>query len=323
MKKLLLILVLMIVFVGTAKAGTYDHTVHLSFAGVSMDSVIAYVEVNNTKIDSAKWFVFPVDSFVTVPDTAVVNVTYLYYQTGGAGLFETAWEDFQGNPTGGYIDSNLQGISNPNRIFTVVIIDSSGTDELIPGAATDLKNAALTTLQQKNGSPVVFSVNDATFTLVSVAGGFTCDTSVIAVTGNQEDTVYCYNTPDPGAAAGVDFVRVFLDVGEVHIDTLTGAPIPIKNAKFFVDIVGNPIAISGDWFLPPLTYQGKTNAAGRVFFDIPATTKMMPDGIYYVLRYEASSGRRKKRGVLGSFAVDTLPDPLKIIDAIKVWGANE
>ncbi len=224
---------------------------------------------------------------------------------------------------GGYIDSNLQGISNPNRIFTVVVIDSSGTDELIPGADTDLKNAALTTLQKKSGSPVVFSVNDATFTLVTVAGGFTCDTSVIAVTGNQEDTVYCYNTPDPGAAAGVDFVRAYIDAGQTHIDTLTGAPIPLKNAKFFVDIVGNPIAISGDWFIPPITYEGKTNAAGRVFFDIPATTKMTPDGIYYLLRYEVRVNRRTVKGVLGNFVVDSLPDPLKIIEAINVWGANE
>lgn len=323
MKKIFPLLIILMLSLLTT-AGTYKHSVHFSFAGVSMDSVKAYIDTNDVKIDSAVWKVFPNDTFLTVPTNVPASIEYLYYQ--GGTLFETAWERFNGNPTGGYIDSNLQGISNPNRIFTVVVIDSSGTDELIPGASTDLKNAALTTLQQKNGSPVVFSVNDATFTLVSVAGGFTCDTSVIAVTGNQEDTVYCYNTPDPGAAAGVDFVRVFLDVGEVKIDTIAGTPTPYTKVEFFLDLIGNPISISGDWFLLPISYPGKPNAAGRVTFDVPANSKMTStDGTYYRLRWEARSrrGRGRVSGEYGSFFVDTLPDPLKIIEAINVWNARE
>lgn len=316
-------LILLLMLSTLLMAGTHYHRLQLSLGDDALDSLRVWQYANGTITDSFKFTSFPVVDSILIGDTLETKLTYWFYFTGDAGTYRSSWETVEGNPTGGYIDSNLQGISNPNRIFTVVVIDSSGTDELIPGASTDLKNAALTTLQQKNGSPVVFSVNDATFTLVSVAGGFTCDTSVIVVTGNQEDTVYCYNTPDPGAAAGVDFVRAYIDIGEVHIDTLTGAPIPYKNVELFLDLIGNPIAISGDWFLPPLTYKGKTNAAGRVSFDVPANTKMSPNGTYYSLRYEARGRRGRLRGHIGNFVIDTLPDPLQIINAMSVWNANE
>ena len=79
MKRLLLLLVLLIVFVGMANAGTYDHSVQISTGQTVIDSVIAYIEVDNTKLDSAKWFVFPVDSFITVPDTAALIIEYRFY----------------------------------------------------------------------------------------------------------------------------------------------------------------------------------------------------------------------------------------------------
>lgn len=325
MKRLFLILALLIVFPATASAGTYDHTVHLSFAGVSMDSVIAYIEVNNVKIDSAKFFVFPNDSVLNIPDTGTVNITYLYYQTGSAGLFETAWEDLHGNPTGGYIDSNLEGFSNPNRVWTVVAVDSSGIDAQVT-AQIDVKNTpALTTLQQKTGGSVVFSITDGTFVLVATATGFTFDTNHVAVTGNQTDTVFGFNIPDPGPAGGVDFVKVFLDVGEIKIDTIAGTPTPYTKVEFFLDIVGNPKSISGEWFILPITYPGKPTTAGRVTFVVPANTKMQPPGTHYQLRYEARSrrGRGRVSGIYGNFVVDIIPDPLKIIDAVNVWNASE
>ena len=320
------IIMLVLLLCSTVTAGTYKKDIRIGAGAVGIDSVVAIVEVNNVEQDSILWKVFAVDSFITLDESEITTIAWFYFFTDDKDetiKFTTAYEQIAArNPAGGWIDSNLQGITNPNRILTVVIVDSSGIIELIPGADTDLKNATLTTLQKKSGSPAVFSVNDATFTLVSVAGGFTCDTSVIVVTGNQEDTVYCYNTPDPGAAAGVDFVRAYIDIGEIHIDTLTGAPIPYKKIELFLDLIGNPIAISGDWFLPPLTYKGKTDADGRVFFDVPANTKMTPPGTYYSLRYEGKGRRGRLRGHIGNFVIDTLPDPLQIINAIGVWNAS-
>lgn len=60
-------------------AGTYRKPVFVSVGDGQPDSVWAIIKVDTSTLDTAKWKAFPIDSFVTVPDTAPVTVTYWFF----------------------------------------------------------------------------------------------------------------------------------------------------------------------------------------------------------------------------------------------------
>jgi hypothetical protein len=95
--------------------------------------------------------------------------------------------------------------------------------------------------------------------------------------------------------------------------------VPYTQIEMILNLQGNPSAFAGGFAIIPREYKEKPNASGRVIFDIPATTVMDPDGCYYILTYRTRVGQSVLSGDLGAFIVDTLPDPLNIIEAIQVW----
>lgn len=123
----------------------------------------------------------------------------------------------------------------------------------------------------------------------------------------------------PGPTPGPDFVSAYIDVGTGFIDSTTGAMIPRTAARFILELVGEGPMYTDDWALIVLSHSETPNSVGRVTFSIPANTIINPPGSYWKLRYEAFDGRSRSRGHIKSFIVDTIPDPLKILDATAVY----
>ena len=104
------------------------------------------------------------------------------------------------------------------------------------------------------------------------------------------------------------------------VDTGTGAMIPRAGVKLYLMLMGNPYAIDGSWVYIPKIYEAIPDSVGRAMFTgIPANTMLSPVGTYYELTYVVRDGSSLSAGQLFKFVVDTIPDPLNLINATRVW----
>lgn len=216
MKRLLLILVLLIVFAGTANAGTYDHSVQISTGQTVIDSVILYSEVNNTKLDSAKWFSFPVDSFITIPDTAALILEYRFYYKidSAAGTFRTTSQLL------GAVDKTT---SVYNNVIGIYAVDTSGTDDSIAQVTITLKDASGTAwrnlLTDADGFDKA-NLSNGNWTLIGSLNGFVFIDTTINVTADDTLSIKGYNVAVPVTGSSVT-ATAFGDIRD-----LTGTLIP-------------------------------------------------------------------------------------------------
>lgn len=131
MKRMILLALLLC---STVTAGTYDKDIQIGAGGVGLDSVVAIVEVNNVRIDSVLWKVFAVDSFITLPDTAIVTIAWFYFFTDDASAtikFTTAYEQI---PAGDKTESVY------NNVVGFYVVDTISGDSL-SGVSVTLKDA--------------------------------------------------------------------------------------------------------------------------------------------------------------------------------------
>jgi len=116
MKKIITLMALSLLLM----AGTYKKDVQIGTGSVGIDSVVAIIEVDNTEIDSVLWKVFAVDSFITLPDTAIVTIAWFYFYTDDAAAtvkFTTAYEQIPAH--------DITTVSGADASFTVVAFDTT------------------------------------------------------------------------------------------------------------------------------------------------------------------------------------------------------
>ncbi len=256
MKRLLLILVILL-FAGTANAGTYDHSVQISTGQTVIDSVIAYWEVDNTKLDSAKWFSFPVDSFVTIPDTAALIIEYRFYYKidSAAGTYRM---------TSQLLAAVGKTESVYNNVVGVYAVDTITGDSL-SGVAVTLKDAG--GVAQKNlitNSDGFAEANLVTgnWTFIATRAGDSFRDTTINIT--TDDTILVRGgLGSIGAPAGGNEVRIFGFAYDI-IDTADA----MQNVWAVLEAV-NPANNTCDSTLTvPRQKMKLTDATGEFQFDV-------------------------------------------------------
>jgi len=125
-----------------------------------------------------------------------------------------------------------------------------------------------------------------------------------------------YETLDGPAQAIADYVRVYFDVTSGVVSG--GALEPRANIEFQLKLIGGPPMSYGGWGIIPKLWKARP-VGGRVTFDVPPTTLVNPDGAYYLLTYTARVGPYPIRGTVKRFYVDTLVDPLNVLDADEAY----
>ncbi len=153
------------------------------------------------------------------------------------------------------------------------------------------------------------------FHTVMTSPGYQWTSRSVTVAGPTSfpDTVYGYQN-NPTAAPSVEYVTVFLNVGSGVVDSASGAMLPRDRAEITLTLVGEPRLNDGSWSYIPKVQKKKPDVDGQVQFQVPANTALSPAGSYYVLTYEVRDRRSSSTGEIRRFVVDTLTDPINILD---------
>ena len=139
----------------------------------------------------------------------------------------------------------------------------------------------------------------------------------LAWTSDTTDTIFGYLNV-PAAAIAVNYVTAYVDLGAGFIDSVSGAMTPRTKVKIACNLLGGRNITGSTWALVPKTQKKKPDANGRVQFFLPANTVIEPAGSYYELTWEARDGADLLTGTIRKFIVDTLPDPINILEATEV-----
>lgn len=123
----------------------------------------------------------------------------------------------------------------------------------------------------------------------------------------------------PAASPTNAMVTVYYDVGQGIMDSLTGNMEIRSGVKLTLELIGASSLSDGSWGILPVATTRKPNVNGRCQWHVPANTVLSPAGSKYHLSWQARDGWFTRRGSIKTFIVDTIPDPLNIIDATTVW----
>ncbi len=200
--------------------------------------------------------------------------------------------------------------------------DSSGID----GANVAFRDWPLTStvgapliFTDANGRARLVTDEDSVAVIVTGSGPFwTFPTTWDSVTYSADYTDTIFGTINVPAATAGDNVTAYLDVGTGKIDSASGGMVPLTNVEYQCILMGGRYMVSGSWLIVPQTYVEYPSDSGRVIFTLPATTTMTPAGAYYELWYQAGQGRSMTRGKIRKFIVDTIPDPVDIMESTEV-----
>jgi len=121
------------------------------------------------------------------------------------------------------------------------------------------------------------------------------------------------------ASTSVDYVTCYINMAYSQVSP-GGVLSKITSGKAFLTLIGEPGIHFCDstWGFIPISYPAKADPNGRFTFYVPANTKLCPPGSYYELRFAGIPGSYFFGSSYTRFLVDTLPDPLNILDAPRV-----
>lgn len=257
MKKILLLAALLAAPTNLI-AGTYDKDIQIAAGGVSVDSVRLRVEVDNTQIDSALWASFPVDSFITLPDTAIVTLSYWYYFTDDnaeAIPYTTASEQ---------IDAANRTQSVYDNVFGWYTVDTISGDS-IPGVSVTVKDASsnpwdVFKTDASGFNSANLSTGDWTF-IASRAGDSYRDTTISITT---DDTILIRGgIGSVGSPAGGNEVRIYGYAYDI-LDTADA----MANVWVFIEPTAQANNTCDSTITPRFMKRKLTEADGLFEFDV-------------------------------------------------------
>ncbi len=277
---------------------TYDHSVQISTGQTVIDSVIAYIETDNTKLDSAKWFSFPVDSFITVPDTAPLVLEYRFYYKidSASGTYRTTSELLSAHI--------ITSVSGADASFTYIAVDTSnGADTTIQGVSvsaynlSDQRIAAGTT--DGNGQVVFgFKENDTVY--------FN-NTQPVGWIWEQRDTSFAVQNGGVDTAKGYRFIPTAVTAGKtavVSVFVTNNDRTPAVNVMVSAYLSRNKVVDSAGYAVYNQTQTVPTDSLGMAQFTCIWSSYMIPATDWWFST--SLPGAIKKKITIGREATITL-----------------
>ena len=136
------------------------------------------------------------------------------------------------------------------------------------------------------------------------------------------DTLKGYRIPFPAAAASAPYVAAYYDGGAGFIDSATGLMITRTNVTYYCQIIGAQAFADDSWGILPQMQSKRPDANGRVTFLVVANRFLTPPTSYYRFWYQARDGTTRVRRTIRNFIVDSLPDPVKILETTETFPGN-
>lgn len=224
---------------------------------------------------------------------------YGFYPTVRSSAVDSPWFPYQiyladsADSIERYLITPTDSTLDTTYAKTHEIIDSVQVDDTIP--------TRILSLIYVDGD-----TNAVPYTLVFSPAG--------TVGGTVYDTVYA-----PPASPTNAMVTIYYDVGQGIMDSATGNMLARSGVKLSLELIGASSLNDGSWGILPVTIAKKPDANGRCQWHRPANTVLSPAGSKYRLSWQARDGWFTRKGGIKTFIVDTIPDPLNIIDATEVW----
>jgi len=175
---------------------------------------------------------------------------------------------------------------------------------------------------QANGY-VEFGLPNGNYTLLASKPGYGIQTHDFTISSSAySDTVKGYPIPLPPAVATAPYVKAYYDGGAGFVDSATGLMIPRTNITYYCQTIGAHAFADDSWGIVPQLQKKRPDANGRVTFLVVANLFLTPPTNYYRFWYEARDGRTRVRRTIRNFIVDSLPDPVKILETTEVFPGN-
>lgn len=313
---------------GQVWGGTYYHHIREAFDGSESDSVRVDHWVGADSSGSFRLTMVAGDSvgMDSIQDSVLVNdsaTNILRYKGYFFGLSDVlCWTEI----IPPMFPAFSGGVGTGSYTVDWYVIDTlAGATNLVDGALVTVKDWALSTTPIATpitdaGIARLQTNNDSTAAIVTAPLYiFPLTWDSIKYTTDTSDTIYGYLNV-PAAAATVQYVRVYLDVGTGEVDSTSGAMIPRERIEYTLSTVGQPNLrmTDGSWAIIPEDQVKRPNSSGRVTFVVPGNTAMTPSGSWYELRYRSKDRRSRFSGLAFKFEVDTLVDPISIINCEQV-----
>jgi len=202
-----------------------------------------------------------------------------------------------------------------------------GVTTSVSGVTVDFRNWALdypperTVVSNENGIARIGTNSDSLAFLAVHNPFYVFPTSWDSITWSADytDTILGYLNL-PAAVAAPAYVVAYIDIMSSSVDSATGQAIPRDKIYTYLDLVaeGGTVLNDGSSAYVPKRERKRPNSDGRVNYVVPANSALTPVGSYYVLSFEAWDGQTLTKGILKRFTLDTLVDPINILDATEV-----
>ena len=306
-------LILAMALASSTKAANYTYYMVLDDkSGFDSVMVLVYADGDTTLADSSLTTSFPTTISIVLDKDSAYSYYYYASWAGDDGLTSALPEHI------GIWTPDVSASGDGTDTLNVIAYDSLAST-VVEGVVIDIKNAGGSSIFNKrtngSGSVTATLIDGNSYYIYAYGGGVSWDIDTIAFSAGATDTTFGYTLFTPPAAGAANWVNVYMDVGTGFIDSATGERIPATDIEFTLTPMGAEGLNDGSWGYVPKDSTLRPSDSGRVLWSVPANSVMYPAGSYYELRYKRRGRRSLSSGIYKTFFVDTIPDPLNIIDA--------
>ncbi len=304
----------------------------------SLEALESWVAKEASLFDPGTTPVTPTDT--TAPgDTLAVKKDSLIFQGAAASPSATAdagWDELQSGHTdagsfGKYLDvevSSVAGCLGSGSDTLIYYTVDTGNDVRVEGVQVSMYTIG----GGQVGGPQLTDANGYNLwalnsgdTLLPVVYGphqYIWELDTLVFTGQTADSAMGYKIDDPPAAATAPYVAAYFDGGAGFVDSATGLMITRTNVIYYCQIVGAQAFADASWGIVPQMQVKRPDANGRVTFLVVANLFLTPPTNYYRFWYEARDQRTRVRRTIRNFIVDSLPDPVNILETTETFPGN-
>ena len=282
--------------------------------GYDSVALVIYAVGSTTARDSFMLTSFPLSVAYALDKDSAYNY-YIYASWVGNDGFTSSLPE----PINIQTPNITVNLSGDGTDTLLIVAYDSLADAVVENVVIDIKNAGGTTVIAKrtnaSGEVTATLMDGYTYYIYGYGGGVVWDIDTVSSSAGATDTMWGYTLFTPPAAGDVNWVNVYLDVGTGFIDSSDGSRIPLTNIEFTLTLIGGEGLSDGSWGFIPIDSTVRPSSEGRVLWSVPANTISGMEDSYYELRYKRRGRSSLASGVFKTFIVDTIPDPLNIIDA--------
>jgi hypothetical protein len=212
-------------------------------------------------------------------------------------------------PSGSGLGSGLYSVG-------VYALDTSGVDATISEvkvAAQDASGGQVAYGITDGTGAVTFQLDAGTYTVLARRVGYTFTIDTLTVSGNIDSTAVVGYDEDAG------YVMAYINLSSGVFDSY-GEMVPRADTKLTLQLIGESNLHDTLWaYFPKVQEKYPDAVTGEAIFKVKPNSLLSPAGSYYVLSATSFDGYSTSTSIIRKFVVDTLTDPINVLNTTEVW----